>query len=183
MSVWSGWQSDLLNAAGFPNSAANQQFLTAWHQHATSNCTRNPVDISKQVSGYSVCHHLDAGRTANNYPSQTAAAQAFKGQVFGSEYLSLNAGFFNSSLDVTNASADLVAEIRTWGSADFATYLTNQTSAASGGGSGAKSPGIHKGWSELRKSVTGNLVGSVSESGRMTRAALRSLERARKVKL
>lgn len=183
MSVWNGWQSDLLNAAGFPDSTANRDFLTAWHQHATSNCTRNPVDISKQVSGYSVCHHLDAGRTANNYPSQSAAADAFKGQVFGSEYLTLNSGFFASSLDVTNASASLVAEIRVWGSADFAAYLTNQTASASGSGSGVNTPGIHKGWTALRKSVTHDLVGSVSESGRLTRQALRSLERARKVKL
>lgn len=183
MSVWNGWQSDLLKTAGFPNSAANQQFLTAWHQHATSNCKLNPVDISKQVSGYSVCHHLDPGRTANNYPSQAAAEAAFKGQVFGSEYITLNAGFFNNDLDVTNASASLVAEIQTWGSADFAAYLQNQTTAASGGSAGVKSPGIHKGWSELRKSVSGSLIGAVSDSGKLTRTALRSLERARRVKL
>lgn len=183
MSVWSGWQADLLAAAKFPNSTANRDFLTAWHQHATSNCTRNPVDISKQTGQWTACKHLDPGRTANNYGSQKAAADAFAGQVYGTEFLGLNAGFFNNSLSVATASKQVIAEIALWGSADFAAFLTQQSANAGGGGGSTKSPGIHKGWTELRKSVGANLPNAFRDSDRMTRAALRSLSRARKVRL
>lgn len=183
MSVWTGWQADLLNAAGFPNSAANRTFLSAWHQHATSNCTRNPVDISKQTGSWTACKHLDAGRTANNYGNQKSAEDAFKGQVFGSEYLSLNEGFFNSSLDASDADPGVIAEIRVWGSAAFADFLQKQAAGAGGGGAGVNAPGIHKGWSELRKSISPGLTGAVREASKMSTASLRSLSRARKVRL
>lgn len=181
MSVWSGWQADLLKAAGFPNNAANRSFLSAWHSHATSNCTRNPVDISKQVGEWTACKHLNQGRTANNYANRADAESAFKGQIFGSEFLHLNAGFFNSALHTASASSDVIAEIRLWGSTAFANYLENQ--ASGGGGGGAKSPGIHKGWSQLRHSVNSSLPGAFRESDKLRRQALRSLSKARKVKL
>ena len=183
MSVWAGWQSDLLKAAGFPNNSANRSFLTAWHSHATSNCARNPVDISKQVAGSTPCKHLDAGRTANNYPSRPAAATAFHDQIFGSEYPFLNAGFFNSSLNEFGVSADVISEIRVWGSAAFADYLQKLASGGGGSGGPGRAPGIHKGWSQVRQAVNTNLPGSLRESNRLTRQALRDLSRARKVKL
>lgn len=183
MSVWSGWQADLLAAAKFPNSTANRDFLTAWHQHATSNCTRNPVDISKQAGKWTACKHLDQGRTANNYGDQTSAEHAFAGQIYGGEFGALNSGFFNNSLSVSTASSVVIAEVALWGSGDFAAFLTQQSSNAGGGGSGVKAPGIHKGWTELRKSVNTNLPDSFRHSDKLARAALRSLSHARKVRL
>lgn len=183
MSVWSGWQADLLNAGKFPNSSANRAFLTAWHNHATSNCALNPVDISKQTGKWTACKHLDAGRTANNYGDQQSAEDAFKDQIRGTEYLALPTGLFNSSLDPTNTSPAVIAEIRVWGSARFADYLSGQAATGSGGGIGGKSVGIHRGWTDLRNSVNQNLPGAFRDSQKLSAQALRSLAKARKVKL
>lgn len=183
MSVWSGWQADLLKAAGFPNTSANRAFLTAWHQHATSNCNLNPVDISKQTGTWTACKHLDQGRTANNYGNQKSAEDAFHDQVFGEEFLFLNSGFFNSSLDASNATTSVIDEIKLWGSSKFATYLQGQAGGTGGGGGGVHAPGIHRGWTDLRKSVNHTVPDSVRYSDKLVRAALRDLQRARKVKL
>lgn len=179
MSVWTGWQGDLLKGAGFPNNPTNRAFLTAWHQHAQSNCAQNPVDISKQVTGSSNCYHLNQGRTAQNYPGPGAAVAAFKGQINGPEFIDLNAGFRNSSLTAVAASASVIGELRIWGSVGFADYL--QGGGVAGGGGSATS--IHKGWHDIRRSLNRKSPRALSATDRATAAALRKLRRAHRVKL
>lgn len=178
MATWSGWQNQLLRAAHFPTSAANREFLTAWNQHAESNCRNNPVDISKQVDPWSACKHLGPGRTANNYGTRQAAADAFNGQVFGSEFLALNTGFENSALSPFAASDEVIAAIDLWGSAKFAAWLRGQASKSAG-----TPTHFHQGWNDLRRSVNKRYPNALTDSTKLTKAALRKLAHARRVRL
>lgn len=183
MPTWSGWQNQLLNAAGVPTSSSNRAFLSAWASHAGTSCARNPIDLSAHESGSGDCHTLTPSRTAQHYPSHASAGQAFHDQLRSNDFLDLSVAFFNSRLSVTNASDAVINNVRVWGSTLFANYLFDQRSGSGTGATDVTGPGVHEAWNHLRRAVNHTLPNDLHANAKATSAALRSLGRARKVKI
>lgn len=187
MSTWSGWVGDFLAAGRIINTPPNRNFLTAWANHANSpNCRRNPIDLHSKVGASTNCAH-PAGFTwwTQSYASHADSARAFANQVN-----SLQFGAILDTLGTGNPFQDpghkqVADALRTWGSTNFADwYLAQFTSGGGGGGGGGGgNTSIHKGWDDLRKSVNHKLPAALHDSQKGSAAALRQLQRARKVKL
>lgn len=187
MATWSGWIQQFLSAAGLPNTDGNRTFLSDWAAHADSSCKNNPIDLSRSMSGSSNCHTLTSTRKAQNYTSHTQAANAFKAELDSGTFGQLLAGFKSGDPFTIAKLPDVLGDLLTWGSSQFESYLENEfgvTPSGSGlGGGNASSPKAHHGWQDLRRSLNHNMPGALRASQRNTAAALRSLSKARKVRL
>lgn len=179
MATWSGWQSQLLNAAREPVTATNVAFLNLWAAHADApGCANNPIDLSHKETGSTNCQPLTPTRTAQKYANHATAATAYATEIHSGNFPILATLLGGGKVNLTTGDAQVEAELNKWGSTNFSTFLAGNATP-----SGRPSPGIHRGWTELRKSVGTSLPGALSESGRLTRSALRSLSHARKVKI
>ncbi len=189
MATWSGWENQLLSKAGLPTTADNRKFLDNWTDWDVSNCQNNPINLSHVNTGSFDCHRLTDTRTAQSYATHATAALAFQSEIssgnFPILFAQLNTGhpFSNADDNTTQVGA---AELVAWGTPGLASKLADIYPPSSGGGGGGGaggSTGIHKGWNDLRKSVNHNIPTSLNASAKMTNAALRKLQHARKVRL
>lgn len=187
MATWAGWESELLNAAGFDTSAGNVQFLHDWGDHTNSACVNNPIDLSRVMRGSSDCHDLPGSRTAQKYVSHAQAANAFAGQVASGDFPILLAAFKSGDAYTQSRLGAVMIDLDKWGSHSFVLWLEGQFGISPGGGGlgtvSTAAPKAHNGWADLRHSVNHNMPAALRASQRNTRAALRSLSRARKVRL
>lgn len=185
MPTWSGWQNQFLNRANLIVTPPNLTFMTQWANHAPGSCKNNPNDLSKSVSGSSKCGATVAGfGRSQNYPSHTAAAQAFQ-QSIDTAWVKPLKDAINSGnpFQIGDRSA-VVAVLDRWGSTSFAKWYataTNQGTSGGGGGGGGLAPQTLKGWDALRKSVNSGMPNSLRESRKLTAQALRDVVRARRV--
>jgi len=186
VATWSGWQAQLLNAAGLPTAEGTQEFLFDWSQHADSNCRNNPVDISHARSGATNCHKLTATRTAKNYTSHGSAASAFSAEIHSGNFPALLRAL-NSAVPYQQPDPSaVVSDLRQWGSAEFASYYAAHSNTGTGGGQGsgggAAQPHVHKGWADLRRSINHNMPKQLARAQYLTRHALRATSHGGKVK-
>lgn len=178
MSTWSGWQSQLLKAAHEPVTATNVAFMNLWAAHADApGCANNPVDLSHKEGGSSDCQPLTGSRIAQKYANHSSAAAAYATEILSGNFPTLETALAGLGVDLSTGDARIEAELRAWGSTNFATFLAGNATAT-----GVKAPGIHRGWTELRKSISPGLTSAISEALRLDRDALRSLSHARKVR-
>jgi hypothetical protein len=183
MSVWAGWQHQLLNAAGVPTGGDNDAFMTDWHQHATTNCTNNPVDISRNISGASACKLTsNPNRRARNYASHDQAAGQFNAQLRSGSFPHLLAALESGSPYNPTGSDKVGADLIAWGSAKFAAAYGAEINAQIGGGV-LRGPHALGGWKALRKSINKGMPEALGYSQHVTTRTLRSLAKARKVRL
>lgn len=187
MPIWNGFQQELLSAAKLPTDEAHQEFLFDWSAHTTSDCANNPVDISRAASGASNCHKLTNSRTAKKYATHSSAADAFSRQIHSGSFPHLLAALQAIDPFQQPDTSAVAADIRKWGSTQFATFYASHSQSGSGAGSGGGGPGAgapraHGGWADLRKSVNHHFPTALRRSERNINAALRSLGKAHKVK-
>lgn len=182
MATWSGWQQQLLRAAGLPTSANNVSFITAWNKHANTNCRNNPVDISLDISGASPCKlTANPQHRARNYSSHDQAAGQFASQLRSGPYPRLLAQLDDSDPYNTDKYPGVTGDLTQWGSEKFANWYSTQiTNSLTGGG--VTAPLAHKGWADLRRSANHRGPSELHDSDRLTTAALRALSHARKVR-
>jgi len=182
MSGWSGWILEFLVAANLPQTDENVTFLTDWVNHETATCHNNPVDLSRPVGNSTNCQKLTASRTAQNYTSHAQAASAFD--------LELTSGNFPNLLNALKGGTPLdkgpmqgvIDDLKQWGATKFAKYLTGIYFPPPP--PPPKITGFHKGWADLQRSLGKHRLGpKVRDTIRMDTAALRQLERARKVRI
>lgn len=187
MPTWTGWQNQFLNAAHIIVTPPNRTFMTEWAKLEGGSCKNNPVDLTHSVNGSTRCGATVGGfgRT-QNYPTHAGAAHAFSLQMRTSWVKplldALNTG---NPFQIGDRSA-AVAVLNRWASPTFATWYANATTDGTTGGSGGgggKGAKAHSGWADLRHSVNHNMPQALKHSKQHTDAALRSLSRARKVKL
>lgn len=185
MTVWSGWQAQLLSAASLPGSSENSAFLSDWHSSANSNCTNNPVDISRTATGATNCHPLTGARTAKNYTSHGQAASAFDQELHSGNFPHLLAALNSGTPYHVPSAHDVIADLIVWGSETFAYQLSQNygpPSGGGGGGGGFKNAQALKGWHSLQLSVNRDMRPTLADSNRKIRRALQSLSRAHRVK-
>lgn len=183
MSTWEGWQADLLAEADVPDTGQNRSFLTAWQKSQPTQCYRNPVVISHKQPGSTNCRKLPGGtKHAQNYLSLKSGKEAFGLQLNSGSYpwllKALQSGDpYSIHGDVATVTAQ---DLTHWGSPKFAeTYESRQN-----GPTGTLSaPHALGGWKSLRKSVNKGMPDAITYAKRQNTAALRSLSRARRVKV
>lgn len=187
MGTWSGWQADLLSFAHLPNTTENRNFLSDWNAHAETNCANNPVDLSVPDTTSSDCASLPGLiPKAQRYTTHGNGAHAFNVQVHQSRYAALLSAMETGDPYTTNNTGEVAQDIALWGSRAFSQRYFDETKNAPGrgsGGDGISAPRAHKGWHDIRRSVNHNWPRALKASERQTRAALRRISHARKVRL
>jgi hypothetical protein len=103
---------------------------------------------------------------------------SFAEQMGQANYLYTNSMLQQSTDWQAVLPAHVVDEMRYWGSTKFADWLANRPVSTA-----AVPVGIHQGWHDFRRSVNVKTAQSLNASGSNSAAALRALNRARKVRL
>jgi len=187
MAAWSGWITDLLAAAKLPYTQGNQTWMGDWHNSADSNCKNNPVDISRGATGATNCHKLTGTRTAKNYRSHGSAQTAFNGQLRSGNFPHLLAALKSGDPYGVAKPADVITDLEKWGSLTFAFELTQNYGPPHGQppppSGNIKAPQVHTGWRDLQHSFNSHMRQELDQAHRTTNAALRTLQKARKVRL
>lgn len=187
MATWSGWQNQFLLAARIIETPPNRDFLTEWARHASSpQCRDNPIDLHVKVGGSSDCDH-PAGFThwTQAYTSHAHAATAFSDQVNSNQFAAILDTLGTGNPWQDSGYQEVHKALLAWPSVNFAAYYLNRMTGggSGGGGKGGKAPHAHTGWTDLRHSVNHNMPKALRSSEEHTRAALRALSKARKVRL
>jgi hypothetical protein len=184
VSTWTGWRQDLLDAAQAPYNSQTSKFIGDWHSHDGPSCKNNPVSISRAASGSTRCKQLP-GLTiyARAYTTQAQGATAFGRQVRSGNYPHLLGALQDGApYDLTPEQAGLVGEdLVSWGSSTWGHIYFGEIQSGQGVGVGA--PKAHKGWAAIGRSVNKTMPDAIDSSRRTTSAALRTLAKARKVRL
>lgn len=185
MSVWAGWQADLLSHSSVPNTADNRRFLTDWHAHAETNCHNNPIDLSARTAGASNCKQLPGLNVrAQNYSTTGNAVHAFAVQIESGTFSDLKAAMLTGNPYTADNTGLASEDLTAWGSQAFAKRYFSETANAPGRGGGPVSvtaPRAHKGWNDIRQTANRHWPAALAYSDRHIRAALRSVGRARRV--
>ncbi len=182
MSVWSGWQADLLTHAGLPNTSSNRQFLSDWHSHAQTNCHDNPIDLSVKSAGSSNCHTLPGiNARAQNYSTTGNAVHAFTVQIHQAAYAHLLAALKTGNPFTASGTGLASQDLTKWGSQGFAQWYFNQTANAPGRGGGYK-PTSTKAWGSVQKSVNHGLPTMLRRVGALNKATATELRKRRRVR-
>lgn len=187
MATWTGWQSQLLDAANLPDTTGNRVFLSDWAEHANANCGNNPVDLSRRESGSTNCHKLTGSRTAQRYGSHATAARAFNQQIHGGAFPNLLAAFRSGNPETTTEVPKILGELGRWGSTKFADWLRTQLglsggSSGSGGPSSVASTSVYKSWGDLQTSVNRRMPTAVQRVSVSQRRLLQTLIHKRRVR-
>lgn len=187
MSVWPGWQGDILDAANLPNNQPARNFLADWHTHQGGNCQDNPLMASRKASGSTDCVTLPGGHHAQNYTSPNQAASTTAAQLTSGNYPHLLEAFKAETWWQPGFAPDIYADLVTWGATRFAAWYKNFFGANFGSGGppsrNISAPAALGGWKAIRKTVNRDMPQVLNDSQRKRRAALRHLSRARKVRL
>lgn len=186
MATWAGWQGDLIAAANLPDTSDVHTFLNDWGDSEKTGCTNNPVVISRVTATSTKCKQLTTTRTAQNYPSSAVGAAAFAAQLGSGNFPALAAALRSGHPYQVPSQHDVIGDLITWGAVTFAYELQQNygpPQGGGGGGGGPNAPRAHKGWRSMRQSFNHKMPASLHASQRSGRAALRTLQRARKVRL
>lgn len=185
MATWAGWQQQLLKAAGFSTSASNVRFLTEWHQHATTDCTNNPIDLSIRSPGAGDCANLPGiFPKAQHYDTHGHAAHAFDTEVHMKFANAIENALVSGNPYTFGGANDVASALVSWGSDAFAKFYSGETRSTSGGGGsggGGIAPRTHRAWIDLQRSVNKRLPAALRKTDTANRATLRTLGRTRKV--
>lgn len=185
MSVWKNWIPDLLSDAGLPITGRTRAFMLDWHNHASSDCHNNPVDISRPHARSSDCKALPGtNRHAQNYAVSNDAQIAFPQQIHGTNFRHLLAALQTGDPYTIKNPGPVRDELKEWGSVAFAERYWQEAPYGAGGGP-QPGPGNDaqtlKGWTDLQRSTNRHLPHSLRTSQHARKAALRELARVSRV--
>lgn len=182
MPGWTNWILDFLVAANLPMTDENVSFLTLWTNHETASCRNNPVDVSRKVGNSTNCNKLASGLFAQSYTSHAQAASAFNLQLHSGNFPHLADALGGGSPLDKGPMQDVINDLKKWGATKFARSMTNVYFPPPP--PPPNITGFHKGWADLQRSLGKHRLGpKVKATVRMDRAALRELQRARRVRL
>lgn len=183
MSVYSGWQHDLLGAASLPDTAANRRFLNAWHANAESDCSLNPIDLTDRNDHSHNCKQTGfVGRSYQRYDDRVWTRTAFYAQITSGKYPHLRAALRSGNPYTVTDYVAVTDDIGKWASQTFSNiYLDVMRSG--GPPPTLKAPQALRGWGDIQRAVNRHLPAALHASQQHRHAALRELRRARRVRL
>lgn len=188
MAAWPGWEKDVLSALGYPTTAANEQFLDTWQHYEGGGATDNPLNTTQPESGASNYNTVGV----KNYTSQTQGTQATVTTLRNGHYPALLAAMQTGDPYTYIDPNGVAANIRTWGTGNFATSYLLSAGSFSGQG-GTPPPAIKtdtsqyrpsysfNGYADLRNSVARHIPTQLRRSQRNGEIALRLLSAKTKV--
>lgn len=183
MSVYNGWRVDLLSAVKLPNTKPNRDFLAAWHAHAESDCDLNPIDLTAHNDHSKNCKPTGfVGRSYQSYDDRVWTRTAFAAQIESGKYPHLRAALKSGNPYTFGNYVGVTADIGQWASQTYANvYLA--VMSAGGPPPTLKAPQALQGWHGLQVAVNRRLPAAIHASQKHRHAALRQLNRARKVRI
>lgn len=186
MAWWLGFERAFLEAIGATATSRQIEFLTDWNVKASSDCSNNPLDISRANAGSMNCRKLTSSRTAQNYTTHTQAQSAFRLQVESGNFPHLLAALRSDNPYTYKDTAGVEDDLRKWGSGKFADYYVTQVSTGPPAPPpqpppNLKAPQALRGWKDLQRSINHKMPAALKDSERYRHEALRKLVRARKV--
>lgn len=187
MGTWTGWQNQFLNAAGIIETPPNRDLLTSWAKNAHSSCGNNPIDLSHKLTGATKCaNNTGINPTTWKYTSHTQAANAFKAEIHASWAAALLKAMNTGNPYQVSYYNDVGSVFVSWGS----DKMLNVYLAAATGSQPSNPPpitggntGVHKGWHSVQQSLNHKWPSALNRAERELRVALRSVSKARKVRL
>lgn len=186
MATWSGWQTQLLNAANLPTGGDNVRFMSDWASHANRpNCARNPVDISHRATGSTNCGSLPSSKTAQAFTTHARAAGAFAAQLTPADYSHLHAALVSTAPYESTHTAGVALDLEKWGSTRFQQAYIAETGTGSGvGGGGGDSTAPHatKAWGDLQRQVNSTMPTTLRRVGALQAATSTVLRGRRRVR-
>lgn len=186
MTSWSGWEAAFLAAASLPDTANNRKFLGDWQTHSNTDCTNNPIDLSRTMPGSTNCGSLPGGtRHAQHYTTHAQAAKAFDEELRSGNFPHLLAALLSGNPYTVSVPNDVAIDISRWGSGIFEVIYHGETGAPEGGGGGPvilKAPQALAGWHDLRKTFNNKLPTVLGEVEKMNRRSLQVLASIRRVR-
>ena len=190
MTTWAGWESQLADALNVQDTTEVGYLLRTWGSEEASTCANNPVAASRKASGSTNCKQLPNGLSAQNYTSRASGLAAAAAQLKSGNYPHLWAAIESGNpYNVVNTQ-QVADDLTKWGAqATSVAYLLEVSNGTFGSGvplqapPGIKAARLHRGYSDLQRSVNKHLPDALHSSRRSLNAGLRSLARARKVRL
>lgn len=186
---FAGWETDVLAQIGAPDTQTNVQFLGTWHNFELSACANNPLNTTLAVASSTKCN--SAG--VRSYTSAAMGAQATAATLTNGRYPALVAALQTGDPYSYTDPDGVAANIRTWGTPNFASaYLVSAGSFQGVGGtppppivgsSGAGiAPSAHRGYADLRNSVQRHVPTQLQRSAHLGVLTLRILRDKTSVK-
>lgn len=190
MSTWKGWEAQLVKTLGVGDTLQVGDLFTTWSKQVSQKCDNNPLAASRHATGSSNCRTLGNGKHAQNYKDHASAIDATTAQLRDGDYPHLWAAIKSGSPYEASSPQAVADDLTKWGAAAAgAAYQIEvaQGSYGGGGGGGGGSPPkaahLHKGWADIRRSVNNKMPAALRNSQRSLHAGLRTVARARKVRL
>jgi|SRR6185437_5972370 len=110
MSIWQGWEQELLAAIGAPSTPQNISFLDAWANAEGGSASYNPMNTTQPASG--AMDYNSAGVKEYTSAQQGIVATA---QTLENGYYPTILSGLKSGNPLTNAGSELNAELNKWG--------------------------------------------------------------------
>jgi hypothetical protein len=168
--AWPYWYRDVLKGLSAPDTAKNELFLNVWHTYEESSCSYNPLNTTQRETGSTTCN--SAG--VQSYPTPAVGTKATVATLENGRYPDIVAAL-RSGNPFTYAKAQAVAaEIRTWRTANFATWYLTQGPTAQTGPLTQSPPPLG-----TTHQVTDAWAALMREMGKHTPGRLASAKRAR----
>ncbi len=140
MAAWTGWADDVLTRAGWPLTLGNRNFLNTWQTYEQSKCRNNPLGTIVVMRGSTNCNTFTSGGVVyhvQNYTSHAQGATATVNTMRNGRYPYLVAALHSGDPFAYPNPQGVAANIRTWGTSNFAAwYLLHAGSFAGGGSTG-----------------------------------------------
>ena len=185
MATWTGWENQLLNAAGIIVTPPNRQLLDLWAKNALTSCRNNPIDLSHNVSGSTQCGALPGiFAHARNYTTHAKAASAFDQEIHASFAAQLLKAMDTGNPFQVKYASDVASVFVSWGTDKMLNAYLNAAGAGGGGGGGGGggiAPRTHKAWGDLQRSVNTHLPAAINHAAKVNAATLQKLRHVHRV--
>lgn len=191
MAAWNGWEDDVLNAGGWPDSSENRIFLQEWHSFEASKCLFNPLNTTQKRTGSRGCVQTGTGGVAvQTYTGTVQGTAATVSTLKSFRYPNIQEALREGNPFAYVSPQAVADELNTWGSVTFVpVYLEMATGSSTGAQPGQTAPPTQqsstasglRGYADLRNSVARHLPTHLMHSRRAGAATLRTLAHRSKV--
>lgn len=110
MSVWQGWESQVLAAIGAPVTAANVAFLDAWQNAEGGSAAYNPLNTTQRMSGSTPYNSAGVQEYGSTAQGANATAQTLQNGRYGAIVDGLRSGN-----PLGGDTSTIAQELGTWG--------------------------------------------------------------------
>ena len=188
MATWTGWEAQLIKALGVQDTREVGYLIRIWSSNTQTPCRSNPLAASWKIAGSGACQNLPGGNHAQNYPSHAEGIRATVAQLKSGSYPHLWAAIESGNPYNVKDPQAVDDDLKKWGAPGAGVaYLLEVEQGTFGsqvtGAQPVKAAKLHAGYADVRRSVNHNMPTALNNSRSYMKAGLRSVRRARKVRI